>query len=162
MFSIRLSSSFFVTNSSSLSSVCVSNSILLLYDSSRKSTPYDERCIPVSTTSLYPEDASFFTSSMIFSIFLLLTLPLVKGIIQYEQNWLQPSCTFIKALVWSFILLILNSSYSVFLFISIMNLFSFLSCKYSFIIFTISFLLLFPTIISMLRSSSIFSFADST
>ena len=50
------------------------------------SLPYDDMCIPVSTTSFIPASASSDTSARIASWLLLLILPLTYGIMQYEQN----------------------------------------------------------------------------
>ena len=54
--------------------------------------PYDDRCIPVRTTSLQPDAATLLISAITSSGFLLLIRPLTYGIMQYEQNRLQPSC----------------------------------------------------------------------
>ena len=68
-----------------------------------KSFPYDATWIPVSTTSLYPFLTRDFTSAIISSNALLLTGPLVYGIIQYVQNLSQPSCILRNALVLPYV-----------------------------------------------------------
>ena len=66
-----------------------------------KSFPYDAMWIPVITTSFIPFDAICVISDNILSGFLLLTLPLAYGIMQYEQNLSHPSWILITALVFS-------------------------------------------------------------
>ena len=64
-----------------------------------RSLPYSAVLIPVRTISLYPRLTRPSTSSVISSLFLLLTLPLAYGIMQYEQNLSHPSCILMNAIV---------------------------------------------------------------
>jgi len=79
---------------------------------SPRSFPYEAICIPVNTTSFIPWLATCFISFIIFSTFLLLTLPLAYGIMQYVQKLLQPSSIFMTALVFSVYVMSPNSANS--------------------------------------------------
>ncbi|MNI55221.1 hypothetical protein D3C73_1101560 [compost metagenome] len=64
-----------------------------------KSFPYEAISIPTNTNSLTPLSTNFLASATILVKFLLLTLPLKYGIIQYEQKLLQPSSILILSLI---------------------------------------------------------------